>query len=90
MIVGMTAIIMIFMIPIIAIVTEHSKQKAKIQLETVKEEVRLEELKNQNFLLETEKMKLELEKMSLDDGKQVFFISDLTLKLIFSYFIKKE
>ena len=73
MIVGMTAIIMIFMIPIIAIVTEHSKQKAKIQLETVKEEVRLEELKNQNFLLETEKMKLELEKMSLDDGKQDLF-----------------
>lgn len=73
MMVGMTAIIMIFMIPIIAIVTEHSKQKAKIHLETVKEEVRLEELKNQNFLLETEKMKLELEKMSLDDGKQDLF-----------------
>ena len=36
----------------------HSKQKARIQLDTVKEEVRLEELKNQNFLLETEKMKL--------------------------------
>ncbi len=49
MMIGMTAVIMIFLIPIIAIVTEHSKQKAKINLDTVKEEVRLEELKNQNL-----------------------------------------
>ena len=34
----------------------------------------MEELKNQNFLLETEKMKLELEKMSLEDAKQDPFI----------------
>ena len=71
MMIGMTAVIMIFLIPIIAIVTEHSKQKAKIKLDTVKEEVRLEELKNQNFLLETEKMKLELEKMSLEDANKI-------------------
>jgi competence protein ComGC len=74
MMIGMTAVIMIFLIPIIAIVTEHSKQKAKINLDTVKEEVRLEELKNQNYLLETEKMKLELEKMSLEDAKQDPFV----------------
>ena len=36
MMIGMTAVIMIFLIPIIAIVTEHSKQKAKIKLDTVK------------------------------------------------------
>ena len=63
-----------FRIPIIAIVTEHSKQKAKINLDTVKEEVKLEELKNQNYLLETEKMKLQLEQMSLEDAKQDPFI----------------
>ena len=74
MMIGMTAVIMIFLIPIIAIVTEHSKQRAKIHLDTVKEEVRLEELKNQNFLLETEKMKLELEKLSLEDKQQDPFI----------------
>ena len=55
MMIGMTAVIMIFLIPIIAIVTEHSKQKAKIKLDTVKEEVRLEELKNQNFCLKPKK-----------------------------------
>ena len=47
------------------------KTKAKIHLDTVKEEVRLEELKNQNFLLETEKMKLELEKLSLEDRNKI-------------------
>ena len=71
MMIGMTAVIMIFLIPIIAIVTEHSKQKARIKLDTVKEELRLEELKNQNYLLETEKMKLELEKMSLEDANKI-------------------
>ena len=74
MLIGMTAVIMIFAIPIIAIVTEHSKQKARIKLDTVKEELKLEELKNQNYLLETEKMKLELEKMSLEDKQQDPFI----------------
>jgi competence protein ComGC len=74
MMIGMTAVIMIFAIPIIAIVTEHSKQKARIKLDTVKEELKLEELKNQNYLLETEKMKLELEQMRLEDAKQDPFI----------------
>ena len=74
MMIGMTAVIMIFMIPIIAIVTEHSKQKARIKLDTVKEELKLEEIKNQNYLLETEKMKLELEQMRLEDAKQDPFI----------------
>jgi len=74
MMIGMTAVIMIFLIPIIAIVTEHSKQKSKIKLDTIKEEVRLEEIKNQNYLLETEKMKLQLEQMSLEEAKQDPFI----------------
>jgi regulator of protease activity HflC (stomatin/prohibitin superfamily) len=74
MMIGMTAVIMIFLIPIIAIVTEHSKQKAKIKLDTVKEELKLEQLKNQNYLLETEKMRLELEKMRLEDTPQDPFV----------------
>ena len=74
MMIGMTAVIMIFLIPIIAIVTEHSKQKARIKLDTVKEELKLEEIKNQNYLLETEKMKLQLEQMSLEEAKQDPFI----------------
>ena len=74
MMIGMTAVIMIFLIPIIAIVTEHSKQKAKVKLDTVKEELKLEQLKNQNYLLETEKMRLELEKMRLEDTQQDPFV----------------
>lgn len=74
MLIGMTAVIMIFSIPIIAIITEHSKQKAKIKLDTVKEELKLEQLKNQNYLLETEKMRLELEKMRLEDTGQDPFV----------------
>jgi competence protein ComGC len=70
MLIGMTAVIMIFSIPIIAIVTEHSKQKAKIKHDTIKEEIKLEQLKYQNYLLETDKMRLELEKMNLEVMEQ--------------------
>lgn len=38
----------------------------KIKAESVREEIELEKLKQQNFMLETEKMKLELEQMKRD------------------------
>lgn len=34
--------------------------------EFIREEIELEQIKQQNFIAETEKMKLELEKMKLD------------------------
>jgi hypothetical protein len=62
---GLVAVVMIFSIPIIAIVTNHFQKVAKIKQGMIKEEIELEKLKQQNYLMETEKMKLELEKMKL-------------------------
>ena len=53
-------------IPITAIITDHKRRIAKINAEIVHDEIELAKLKQQNFIIETEKMKLELEKMKLD------------------------
>lgn len=63
---GLVAVIMIFSIPIIAILTDHFQTQSKLKHQMIKEELELEKLKQENFLLETEKMKLELEKMTMD------------------------
>lgn len=67
---GLVAVIMIFSIPIIAIVTQHFQEKSKIKSNTIQEQIELEKLKQENFLLETEKMRLELEKMQLGYPKE--------------------
>ena len=61
---GTIAVIMVFSIPIIAIVTGHFQKQAKIKREMIKDEIELERMKNQNYLLETERLRLELEKMN--------------------------
>jgi hypothetical protein len=63
---GTIAVIMVFSIPIIAIVTGHFQKQLKIKRDMLKDELELEKMKQQNYLLETEKMKLELEKMKLN------------------------
>lgn len=69
MIVGVIAVIMIFGIPIVAILTSHSEKQTKLKAEMVKDQLKLEKLKHENYLIETEKMKFELEKMKLDQPK---------------------
>ncbi|WP_108669152.1 hypothetical protein [Peribacillus acanthi] len=64
---GMVTIIMVFSIPIIAIVTSHLQKQTKLKGKMLLDEIELEKLKNQNFLIETEKMRLEIEKMKLND-----------------------
>lgn len=73
---GIIAIIMVFSIPIIAIVTSHFQKQAKTKSKIIQEELELEKLKHQNYLLETDKLRLELEKMKLieyknDDNQKV-------------------
>ncbi|HEY4553707.1 MAG TPA: hypothetical protein VIG80_10970 [Bacillaceae bacterium] len=63
---GLVAVILIFSVPIVKIITGHLQSKAKLQSQMLKEEIELEKLKHENFLLETEKLKLELEKMQLN------------------------
>ena len=53
-------------VPITAIITEQKRKSLKIKAEMIRDEIELEKLKQQNFIAETEKMKLELKKMSLN------------------------
>ncbi|MCS0669702.1 hypothetical protein [Cytobacillus firmus] len=66
---GTIAVVMTFSIPIIAILTFHTQRIAKIKHNMIKDEITLEKLKQENFLLETEKMKLELEQMKIEGPK---------------------
>jgi hypothetical protein len=63
---GTISVIMVFSIPIIAIVTSHFQKQAKLKHKMIIDEMELEKLKHQNYLIETEKMKLELEKMKIE------------------------
>lgn len=61
---GFVAVILVFSIPIIAILTNHFQKQTKLKHEMLKDELELEKLKQQNYLMETEKLRLELEKMN--------------------------
>jgi len=63
---GTITVILVFTIPLVAIITSHFQKQTKMKQEMLKDELELERLKNQNFLIETEKMKLELEKMTIE------------------------
>jgi hypothetical protein len=55
-------------IPIIAILAKHRQEKEKIRSKMIEKQLELEKLKNENYLLETEKLRLELQKMMITDG----------------------
>ncbi len=63
---GTIAVIMIFSIPIIAIVSDHLKSNLKQKAKMLATELELEKVKQQNFIAETEKMRPELQKMQID------------------------
>ena len=66
---GLVAVVMIFSIPIIGIISDHLKSNQKIKASMVKDQLELERMKHENFIVETEKMRIELEKMKLDYTK---------------------
>ena len=61
---GIVAIVMC--VPITAILTDYKRKTMKFKADMVREEIELEKVRQQNFIIETEKMKLELEQMKLD------------------------
>lgn len=56
---------LIFSVPVIRAITDHLEEKARIKAGSVKDALELERLKQENFVMETEKMRIELEKMRL-------------------------
>ena len=56
---------LIFSVPVIRAITDHLEEKARIKASSVKDASELERLKQENSIIETEKMKIELEQMRL-------------------------
>ncbi|MGG0287121.1 hypothetical protein ABEY41_18755 [Peribacillus butanolivorans] len=67
--IGLVTVVMIFSIPIIGILTSHFEKQAKNKHNMIKDELELEKLKHENFLIETEKMRLELDQMKFRESK---------------------
>ncbi|MFT8320823.1 MAG: hypothetical protein ABF649_07960 [Bacillus sp. (in: firmicutes)] len=58
----MITVTALVMVPIvISILTDHLHKQTKLKQTMLKDQIELEKRKHENFLLETEKMKLELE-----------------------------
>ena len=55
---GFVSIVMVFSIPLVAIWTTHLRKSQKFKAEIIKDEIELEKIKYNNFLMETEKMSL--------------------------------
>lgn len=66
----LVAVIMIFSIPLAAIITSHLETQTKLKHKMIESEVELERLKHDNFVIETQKLRLELEQMKLEDAKK--------------------
>lgn len=66
----LVAVIMIFSIPLAAIITSHLETQTKLKHKMIESEVELERLKHENYVIETQKLRLELEQMRLEDAKK--------------------
>ncbi|MFO1444898.1 hypothetical protein KDN24_17170 [Bacillus sp. Bva_UNVM-123] len=65
---GTIAVVLVFAIPIIAIITDHFQKQTKLKHKMIQGELELEKLKHENYLLETQKLRLELEQqLQLED-----------------------
>ncbi|MCK2003715.1 hypothetical protein MZM54_20230 [[Brevibacterium] frigoritolerans] len=66
---GIITVVMIFSIPIIAILTSHFEKQSKNKHKMLQVELELEKLKHENFLMETEKLRLELDQMKIEQKR---------------------
>jgi len=66
----LVAVIMIFSIPLAAIITSHLETQTKLKHKRIESEIELEKLKHDNYVIETQKLRLELEQMKLEDAKK--------------------
>lgn len=68
---GLISAVLALSIPIIAIVTSHFQRQSQIKRSLIQEEIELEKLRHENFLLETEKLKIELEHRNLPKASEI-------------------
>ncbi|WP_187119437.1 hypothetical protein [Bacillus testis] len=52
---GVIVCVLIFSVPLIRIVTSHLQKTQEMKRDMIRDQVELEKLRNENFILETEK-----------------------------------
>lgn len=67
--IALVSVVMVFSIPLTAIILGHVRGNQKVKAKMLKDELELEKLKGENFIAETEKMRLELQQMQLNYEK---------------------
>lgn len=68
-IIGLISVIMVFSIPLTALILGQVRGTQKLKAKMLKDELELEKLKGENFIAETEKMRLELNQTQLNFSK---------------------
>lgn len=67
----MGTMVMVFgAVAITALITEHLQKQSKNKNKYIKEELELEKVKQENYLLETERLRLELQHRTSDHSVQ--------------------
>lgn len=69
-IVGLAAVILTFTIPLYAIYRGYNQSDDKMELKKMKEQRRLEEIKQENYLLENESMRIELDRIKKENERK--------------------
>jgi|SRR5699024_7137803 len=69
-IVGLAAVILTFTVPLYAIYRGYNQSDDKMELKKMKEQRRLEEIKQENYLLENESMRIELDKIKEENARK--------------------
>lgn len=64
-IIELAAVILTFTVPMYAIYRGYNQSDDKRELKKMKEQRRLEEIKQENYLLENESMRIELDRISI-------------------------
>lgn len=68
--VGLTAVILTFAVPLYAIFRGFNQSDEKVQLKKLKEQTKLEQIKQENYLLENESMRIELDKIKKENERK--------------------
>lgn len=66
---GLVAIVMVFSIPLVAIITSHLRRQTAAKQRLLETQLELEKMKHENYIVETQKMKFELEQIRLNDAQ---------------------
>lgn len=68
-IIGLISVVMVFSLPLTALIVGQVRGSQKHKARMLKDELELEKLKGENFIAETEKMRLELNQMQVNYSK---------------------